>query len=72
MSLNPEYIFASLLVGGVGFVLFSYGRKQRRIPHIGVGLTMLIYPYFVTNIPAMLGLVPLLLGTLWLLVRYGL
>ncbi|HKU40253.1 MAG TPA: hypothetical protein VJR89_18965 [Polyangiales bacterium] len=72
MSFDPNVLLASLAVSGVGFVLFTYGRKQQRFPHTAIGLAMLIYPYFVTSIAWMLGLVPALLALLWLLTRLGL
>jgi len=72
MSLDPESLLASLLVSGVGWVLFSYGRKVRRPPQIGIGFLMLVYPYFVSSIAWMLGLVPALLLCLWLLIKLGL
>jgi hypothetical protein len=72
MSIDPTFLVASLFVSSVGFVLFTYGRKQRRMPHAAVGILMLVYPYFVTNVPWMLGLVPVLLALLWALTRMGL
>jgi hypothetical protein len=71
MSFDPNSLLASLVVSGVGFVLFSYGKKMRRFPHAAIGLVMLIYPYFVSSIPLMLGLVPALLALLWVLTRLG-
>jgi hypothetical protein len=72
MNLDPMYLLASLLVSGVGYVLFSYGRKQHRLPHTGVGVVMLIYPYFITEVVWMLAVLPVLLLVLWLLVQLGL
>ena len=72
MSLDPNALMASLVVSGVGWVLFSYGRKQRRMPHAAIGLLMLVYPFFVPSVAWMLGLAPLFLALLWLLTRLGL
>ena len=72
MSLSPNYLLASMFLSGVGFVLFSYGRKQRRLPHGAIGFVMMVYPYFVSNVAVMLGLAPLCLLLLWLAVRLGL
>jgi hypothetical protein len=66
MSLDPGSLITSLLVSGVGFVLFEYGRRMRRTPQIAVGLVLLIFPYFVTNVFAMLGIAAVLLVLLWL------
>ena len=72
MSFDPNNLLASLVVSGVGWALFSYGRKQQRMPQIAIGLVMLVYPYFVDNVALMLGLVPALLALTWLLTRLGL
>jgi CHASE2 domain-containing sensor protein len=71
MNFDPASLFASMLVSSVGFVLFQYGRRQRRVPHTGIGLVMLVYPYAVTNIGWMLGLVPVLLALLWVCTLLG-
>lgn len=65
MSFDSNSLIASMLVSSVGFVLFTYGRKQRRLPHAGVGLLMLVYPYVVTNVPWMLGIAVALSALLW-------
>ena len=62
---------ANLLVSGIGFILFSYGRKMRRMPHTAIGVIMLVYPYFITDAGLMLGVVPFLLGLLWGLTYLG-
>ena len=72
MSLDPNSLLASLFVSGIGFVLFKYGRKLSRFPHTAIGLVMLIYPYFVSDVALMLGLAPALLAVLWLMTRLGL
>jgi hypothetical protein len=71
VTLDPTWLFVSLVPSGIGFVLLSYGRKQDRWPHIVAGLLMMAYPYFT---PA---LVPLVLtgaaicAGLWYAVRLG-
>jgi hypothetical protein len=71
MSLDPGYLLASLLISSIGFVLFSYGRKQGRLPHLVFGLVMLVYPYFLTDLTWMVGVLPVLLLILWILTRLG-
>lgn len=72
MSLDPNYLLATLAVSSIGFVLFRYGRSQRRGVFTVAGIALLIYPYFVTSVPWMLALAPLLLLLLWLATRMGL
>jgi len=71
MSFDAGSLIAGLLVSGVGFVLFEYGRRMRRPPQIGVGLVLLIFPYFVSNVLAMLAIAAALLVTLWVLLMRG-
>ena len=61
----------SLLVSGVGFVLFVYGKKQQRMPQLMAGVVFMVYPYFVTNAWAMLTVGGVLGAVLWYAVRIG-
>lgn len=71
VTLDPGWLFLSLIVSGAGFVLFTYGRKQERVPHLVAGLTYFVYPFFTPNVWSML-VVGLLVGAaLWLVVRQG-
>lgn len=72
MDLDPGVLLVSFLVSGIGWVAFSYGRRQRRFPQVGVGLALLAFPYFVSSIPLMLLIATALLGLLWGLVKMGL
>jgi len=68
---DPLWLFLSLIPGGIGFVLFVYGRKQARWPHLAAGLAFMAYPYFATSV-ASLTLVGVGLGVaLWLAIRAG-
>ena len=71
MNLDPGYILANMLVSGVGYVMFMYGKKQRRFPQMAIGVLMLIYPYFITDIPMMLMIGAVLCGLTFALVRLG-
>lgn len=71
MSLTPAWIMWELVLGGVGFVLFTYGRRQQRIPQLVAGLLFMVYPMFVSGVIGLL-VVGCLLGVgLWLVVRLG-
>ncbi len=71
MDLDGNALIASLFVGSAGFVSFAYGKKMRRLPQMLVGLSMMIYPYFVSNVAVMLGVCAGLFGALYLAVRAG-
>jgi hypothetical protein len=70
--LDGNAILASMLIGSVGFVSFAYGKKQRRLPQMLIGLALMGFPYFVASVPLMLGIAAALLAALWLMVRLGL
>lgn len=71
MSFEPESLMASMIISGVGFVLFSYGKKQRRFPHTAMGILFMVYPYFVTSVGMMIGVAVALIGLLFALVQLG-
>lgn len=50
MTFDPNWLLLSLIPSGIGFVLFTYGRKQQRWPHFAAGLLFMVYPYFATTI----------------------
>lgn len=50
MDFDPTFLFLSLIPGGLGFVLFVYGKKQQRWPHMVAGLLFMVYPYFTTSL----------------------
>ena len=55
MNLDLSTIVLGGFIGLIGLALVSYGRKEVRIPHIVVGLILLVYPYFVGNWIAIVG-----------------
>jgi hypothetical protein len=71
MSLDPTWLFLSLIPSGIGFVLFMYGRKQARWPQLVGGLLFMVYPYFTPTVASLVG-VGAGLGTfLYFLIRAG-
>jgi hypothetical protein len=71
MNIDGGSLLASMLVSSVGFVIFEYGRRMRRPPQLAVGVVLLIFPYFVTNVLAMLAIGVVLVVLLWLAVMRG-
>lgn len=71
MDLDAGALLTSMLVSSVGFVLVVYGRKMARLPHVVVGAVLLIFPYFVASVVAMLGIAVALCLVLWILVQRG-
>ena len=71
MSLDPAWLFLSLIIGGAGFVLFVYGRKQERWPQLVTGLLLMVYRYFVSGTILLVGVGVVLGVGLWLAIRLG-
>lgn len=65
-NFSPGALLLSMLVSSVGFVLLVYGKKQSRLPHLAVGIVLVIYPFFIKSalIMGLIGaaLVGLLIG----------
>ena len=64
MNLGMSAIVLGLFIGLVGLALLNYGRKEVRVPHMVVGFILLVYPYFVGNWIAVLGIAAALVGGL--------
>lgn len=71
MNFDASTLIAGFVVSGVGFVLFSYGRKMGRVPHVVAGLVLMVFPYFVPGVWLMLAIAALLCGLLYLATRFG-
>ena len=71
MSLDMNWLFLSLIPGGIGFVLFVYGKKQGRWPQIAGGLLLMGYPYFATTTMSLTVVGVLICAAVWLVIRMG-
>lgn len=71
MKLDATWLLVSMAISGVGFVLFTYGRKMRRWPQGIAGVAMLVYPYFVPAVLPMAGVGVVIGGALWLAIALG-
>lgn len=72
MDIDANALLASFVPSSIGLVLLMYGKRQGRAPHMVVGLVLMIYPYFVSNILLMFGIAAVLVAGLSLAVRRGL
>jgi hypothetical protein len=70
--MNSSTLMASMMIGTIGFGIFIYGKKQQRVPQLLAGLALMGYPYFVEDVPWMLGIGAGIVGALIAAVRYGL
>jgi hypothetical protein len=71
MNFDPTWLFLSLIPGGIGFVLFVYGKKQQRWPHLVAGLALLIYPYFTDSLISLVAFVVAIVVGLFVAIRAG-
>jgi hypothetical protein len=71
MSLDPTWLFLSMIPAGIGFVLFVYGKKQQRWPHLVAGILLMGYPYFTATALALFGVGAVICVALWYVVRLG-
>ncbi|HTM43678.1 MAG TPA: hypothetical protein VL137_01915 [Polyangiaceae bacterium] len=64
-------LIASIVVSSIGFVFFSYGKKLKRMPQLVLGLVLMVYPYFITNMIAMFAVAAVLIGGFWYALKQG-
>ncbi|MFT4177000.1 MAG: hypothetical protein QM627_10130 [Luteolibacter sp.] len=65
MSFNPYNLLAGLVFGTIGLASVNYGRKLDLWKPVGIGLLLIAYPYFVSNVWLMWGIGVGLLVLLW-------
>jgi len=71
MNFDANAFLLSMLIGSVGFVAFVYGKKQSRLPQMLAGLTLMAFPYFVSNLWLMAGIAAFVLVLMYGLIRAG-
>ena len=71
MTLDATWLFVSLVPGGVGFVLFVYGKNRNRWPHLAAGLALMVYPYFTPTVVPLVAVGFAICAALWWAVRLG-
>ena len=70
-GLDATWLFLSLIPGGIGFVLFVYGKKQQRWPQLVAGLAFMAYPYFTATTTSLTAVGIAVGAALWLALRAG-
>ena len=71
MSFDPTVLILSLIPSGIGFVLFTYGRKSDRWPQLVTGILFMVYPYFTGSTISMVSVGVLLGAALYLMIQVG-
>jgi hypothetical protein len=68
---EPGSLVASLVVSSIGLGLFLYGKRRGRWLHLFSGLALMVFPYFVPQVPWMIAVAAALIGATWLATRLG-
>lgn len=71
MNFDADWLILSLIPGGIGFVLLTYGKKAGRWPHAVAGVLFLAYPYFTDTIWSLVGVGIVIGAALYLAVQQG-
>ena len=46
---NGAKIFAYIIFGAIGFVVFVYGKKNKFVRPMIIGFVLMVYPYFISG-----------------------
>ena len=49
--MSTSLLLWGLLFGSVGFGYFLYGKRQSAVVPLVCGIALMIFPYFVSNVP---------------------
>jgi len=71
MNLDATWLLLSLIPSGIGFVLFTWGRKQSRWPQLVAGIVFMVYPYFTSTTISLVGVGIGVAGALYLALQLG-
>jgi len=71
LSLDPLWLFLSLIPSGIGLVLFVYGKKQQRWSLAIGGLALMVYPYVATSLATLIGVGAAIGAGIWYARRLG-
>jgi len=71
LTLDPTMLLVGLVASGAGLVLFTYGRKQQRLPQLAGGVALIVYPYAVSTVVALVVVGLLIGGAVWVATRLG-
>lgn len=55
MSFTPGALFASMLFGSIGIGAFIYGKKTGTLRPLVLGIVLMVYPYFVSQLALLYG-----------------
>jgi hypothetical protein len=62
---NPYNLLAGFIFGTLGWGAFAYGRRLELAKPMGIGVALMVYPYFISNPWLLWGTGVCLLAALW-------
>ena len=68
--MDQNVLITSLLFGMVGMAMFMYGKRAARLVPLIAGVCLMVVPYFIPNLIALLIVCCLLMASPWV-VREG-
>ncbi len=70
MQFTGPWLFASLIVGTIGFGIFVYGKKQRQAPQLLAGIALMAISWLVTSPVWMSACAVAIIAALWFGTKY--
>ena len=70
-DLDATWIILSLIPSGIGFVLFTYGKKMHRAPQLVGGIALMVYPYFTPTSATLISVGTMICVAVWCAVKLG-
>ncbi|MEO5957173.1 MAG: hypothetical protein ABIR36_15995 [Nitrospiraceae bacterium] len=55
MVSSTAVLMWGMLFGAIGFGFFLYGKKQRAVVPLITGIVLCVFPYFIENVYALVG-----------------
>ncbi len=46
---DPGLLFSGFLISMIGLGLFMHGKRMQKLPNLGIGVVMMIFPMFVAS-----------------------
>jgi hypothetical protein len=68
---DPTVLIVSMIPSAIGFVLFTYGRKEHRAPQFLCGVLLMIYPYFTPTLGLMFAAGISIIAALYVMLALG-
>lgn len=67
---DPLVLISGFLIGGIGFVILIYGKKEWNLKCLVTGLAMCIFPYFISSLALMWLIAAVCMGGLYFASKY--